>query len=157
MRIKIKGIETLIYKVDLDLLRDYTWCLSTQGYLQAWVNGETRFLYHVIAERMGLDCSNDIDHIDQDPLNNQQENLRPATKSQNQANRGKSKNNTSGYKGVSWCKRDKKWLAQIYVGGKSIYLGTFDDKIEAARTYDRAALKYFGEFAFTNFPRSDYE
>lgn len=57
-------------------------------------------------------------------------------------------NNTSGYKGVS---RDRgRWRAYIRVNYKQIHLGNFRTKEEAARRYNEAALKYFGEFAELN-------
>ena len=90
-----------------------------------------------------------IDHaIKNDPalghFNNRISNLRPATKSQNQANRPKNKNNTSGYKGVSWSKFHKKWVAQC--NGK--YLGLFSCKQEAFVAYNKAADNLQKEFAF---------
>ena len=100
---------------------------------------------------MGKDC----DHIDFDGLNNQRDNLRPANRSQQVAHmRGRS-DNTSGYKGVVWSKYHSRWQAQTMVCGKRKHLGYFDTAIRAAKAYDDAALKYFGDFAFLNFPRGD--
>jgi len=72
-----------------------------------------------------------VDHIDGDILNNKISNLRLATLSQNQDNRKKNKNNTSGITGVLWLKISKKWRAEIYKDGSQIYLGDFDNKDEA--------------------------
>lgn len=91
-----------------------------------------------------------VDHRDGDGLNNQKSNLRLANDHQNQANRGKNKNNKSGYKGVTWCKAARKWQSQIMVHRHHHYLGLFEDAKEAAKTYDAAALRFFGEFARTN-------
>jgi hypothetical protein len=96
------------------------------------------------------------DHINGDPLDNRKENLRICTAAENQRNRGANKNNTSGFKGVSWSKRDKIWRAGIGHDGKDIKLGCFEDKEEAARAYDRKAIELHGEFAYTNFPIEDY-
>jgi hypothetical protein len=90
---------------------------------------------------------NEIDHINNDAHDEQSKNLREATTSQNQANKGKQKNNTSGYKGVFLDKRRHKWYAQIMVDKKSFFLGYFFTKEEAYSAYCYAAKKYFGEFA----------
>jgi hypothetical protein len=83
--------------------------------------------------------------------------LRPATDRQNNANIGLRSNNTSGYKGVVWRKPGRhrtgevgRWWARISVEGKVRSLGLFDDPVEAACAYNRAALEAFGEFAWLN-------
>lgn len=89
------------------------------------------------------------DHIDGNGLNNQKENLRLATKSQNQANARKRKDNTSGFKGV--IPSGRKWRAQISYLGNKICIGTFLTAEEAAKGYDIKAKELFGEFASLNF------
>jgi hypothetical protein len=88
-----------------------------------------------------------IDHIDGNGLNNQRKNLRICTNSQNQKNKGSYRNNTSGFKGVSWHKIHKKWNAKISVDGKRISLGDFSTKEEAYQAYCIACAKYHGEFS----------
>lgn len=92
-----------------------------------------------------------IDHRNRDGLDNRRENLRVCTNSENQANRGVPANNKTGYKGVHWSKRERKYRAQIRVNSKHYDLGTFDNPIDAAKAYDAAAKEHFGEFAWTNF------
>lgn len=88
-----------------------------------------------------------IDHIDGNGLNNDIENLRAATQVQNQHNKGTQKNNTSGFKGVSWNKQAKKWRAQIWFDGKSHHLGFSDTPEAAHEAYKAAAMKLHKEFA----------
>ena len=96
------------------------------------------------------------DHINGDPLDNRKQNLRICTQAENVRNRRAGKNNTSGFKGVSWHKRTNSWHARIDHNKKPIHIGCFEDKEEAARAYDRKAIELHGEFAYTNFPIEDY-
>lgn len=91
-----------------------------------------------------------VDHIDRDPHNNQRYNLRFATRSQNAMNQGIRSTNTSGYKGVRFHRTTKKWRASIMVNYKAISLGLYHTPEEAALVWNKAALKYHGDFAFQN-------
>ena len=92
----------------------------------------------------------EVDHIDRNTLNNQVTNLRYATRSQNQMNRGKQQNTSLKYKGVSFHTRDRKWTAQIKIEGKMIRLGYFTSEEAAAEAYNTKAIELFGEFANLN-------
>jgi hypothetical protein len=92
-----------------------------------------------------------IDHRDGNSMNNRVENLRPATHSQNNCNVPKRKNTSSQYKGVYFDKRRERWMVYIKFKGEKMYVGSFVLEIEAACAYDRAAIKYHGEFARLNF------
>lgn len=101
--------------------------------------------------RMGRQVMNapkgkDTDHKDRNTLNNQRSNLRVCTRSQNNANSKKRKDNTSGIKGVSWDYRTRKWIAQIQLRGKNVFFKRYTNKLKAATAYAIAAKKYFGEF-----------
>jgi hypothetical protein len=87
-----------------------------------------------------------VDHIDNNKLNNRIENLRLATKAQNQYNRP-TRAKVSGLKGVYYSKRDNKWFSTINVNGKSRRLGSFETKEAAYNRYKIEADKIYGEFA----------
>ena len=87
-----------------------------------------------------------VDHADNDGLNNDPLNLRVAVQQQNSRNRGMQKNNTSGCKGVTRIKNRGKWEAKIQIDGKTLHLGYFEEIADAATAYDRAAREHFGEF-----------
>jgi hypothetical protein len=91
-----------------------------------------------------------IDHLDGNPLNNQKNNLRICTHSENMRNCKISINNTSGFKGVSFVKKNNTYKSAIKLNKKTIYLGYYIDPIDAARAYNEAAVKYHGEFANLN-------
>jgi hypothetical protein len=93
-----------------------------------------------------------VDHINGNGLDNRKSNLRICTCSQNKCNSGKQIINTSGYKGVFKVKRlnGYKFVARIRKNYIPYHLGTFDNKIEAAKAYNNGAMKYHGEFAKLN-------
>ena len=96
-----------------------------------------------------------VDHINHDGMDDREANLRAATRAQNIRNRKKfAKSSSSKYKGVYLRKKTRKWEVKITFERKKIHLGTFCDEIEAAKAYDRAAIKYHGDFASLNFPQS---
>lgn len=119
-------------------------------YAHAW-NGQQSFYMHRLV--LGVSVNETVDHADGDGLNNQRYNLRNASRNQQQANRGRQRNNArSAYKGVYWDEERGKWHAGINYDGKSRFLGRFTGEEEAARAYDSAALEHWGGFARLNFP-----
>lgn len=90
----------------------------------------------------------DVDHRDGDGINNQRSNLRTATRSQNMGAM-REKKRISKYRGVVPSPVGR-WIAQITVCRKVIYLGTFDSQEDAGKAYNEAALSGFGEFARLN-------
>jgi len=137
---------------DYDLVMRYRWNAIEQpgqGCAYALTNdpaGPSRSLHmHTLITGWAQ-----VDHRDHNGLNNQRANLRPATHSQNLGNQRKRRGTASRYKGVTPCKRS--WQARIRVNGKQTHLGTYGTEEEAARAYDAAARRAFGEFACLNFP-----
>jgi hypothetical protein len=89
----------------------------------------------------------ETDHRNRNTLDNRKQNLSPCQRGDNQANRGKDKRNTSGYKGVSWSKSNEKWQAQTSVGGKNVHLGFRDKPEDAYKLYCDFVISVKGKFA----------
>ncbi len=123
---------------------------STYARTDVWKHNRRKrvYLHRIIAKAQQGDT---VDHIDGDGLNCRSQNLRLCTVSQNAANRkGLQVNNMSGYHGVYWVAHAKKWCSKIQFQGKSVWIGYFDDKKEAAHNYNQFAKELFGEYATQN-------
>lgn len=150
MKIKIAGYEVIIDDKNFNKVNQYNWRLSSKKggiYFEA---GKTKRLpKRIYLHRFLINCPDNLlcDHIDGNTLKCTEDNLRPATYSQNNQNRKLSKVNKSGYKGVSWNKVNKKWEANIKYNGKTIYLGYYDDPKDAHKAYCEKAKELFGAYA----------
>ena len=151
-----KGLKAQVDEQDYEFLSRWKWkpqfsYNSVYAVRSGMVNGKRKhFAMH--RQIMGFPIL-DVDHKDGNGLNNRRSNLRTATDGQNQANQTIRKQaKTSRFKGVSKRDRDKAWRAAIQINGARIYLGSFFEESEAAKAYDQAARKAWGEYAFTNFP-----
>jgi hypothetical protein len=118
-----------------------------QGYMVIGINGKL-YLAHRLAWLYvhGEFPENDIDHISGIKDSNFIKNLRVSTRSQNLFNRGVTKNNTSGYKGVSFDKATNKWMAKARLNGKRYYLGLFVTPEKASEAYQAFSKNNHGEF-----------
>ena len=139
--------QLIVDDSDYEFLSKFRWWLSSKGYAKTKIDGKP-----ITLGRLLLNPSTGIliDHIDHNKLNYQRSNLRLATDSQNSANRKKYYNTSSSYKGVSWHKTKRKWIAQVGNAGKKLHLGTFNSELEAAKAYNKSAIELFGEFALLN-------
>lgn len=128
---------------------------SDRGYIAVRVNGITYYghrLAWVLQTGEQIPEDREIDHRDGNPSNNAWENLRAASPVQNKRNMVPSSLNTSGATGVTYRKSRKKWQAQMSVGNKLKYLGSFDTKEDAIAARQRAEREVFGEFAYSERP-----
>lgn len=148
------GGSTLVDEDLFDILSEFEWRRHSAGYACRGTRREGKFIcimLHRIVNNTPVRM--DTDHINGNRLDNRRENLRTATHAKNvQYASKRAKPSTSKFKGVCWRKDRGTWLATIAIDGRNKNLGTFHDEEEAARAYDRAALRLRGEFARLNFP-----
>lgn len=151
-----KGKVALVSDEDYEWLSAYSWHVSGGYAVRTYRDQSGRDhkirMHREIMERMGYDLTGvaQVDHRNLDKLDNKRENLRPCSPSQNQANRLKLSTNTSGYRGVSWHIKKRKWMASLYHNGKTEFLGYFDDPVDAAIAYNDRAKEVFGEYCRLN-------
>jgi len=163
MKIIIKskkyGERTIIIDdEDYDSIKNYNWGLHYNSYIDGFYittnkrinkSKKTTLTLH----REIMDCPKDkvVDHINRNILDNRKENLRICTIAENSRNAKKNKNGlTSEYRGVNYHKSARKYRASIRFNKKEIYLGLYADEKEAAIAYNKAAIKYHGEFSNLN-------
>ncbi len=149
------GQYTKVDPEDFDFLNQFKW-QATRGKSSFYagrmitVNGRPR---HCSMHRFIMNAPEGmvVDHKNHDGLDNRKANLRISTIAQNNYNSLKGfYKGSSKYRGVSYDKKTKKWRATIYFENKKIHLGMFTDEKDAARAYDAAAIKYYGQFALRN-------
>lgn len=134
----------------LDVLNNYHWTKDTKYFVRFKMNNYKQrkiYQHREIWESVYGPIPNGlvIDHINGDGHDNRLENLRAVTMQANNHNRGKTKRNTSGYKGVYWHKQHNKWHVQIMVKWKKRSLGLYDTAEDASRAYEKASREMLCE------------
>jgi len=155
MEIKLNNSDSVAI-VDDDFFYKYkTWWISGSGYpicdFHILNKPRRAWLHHlVIGKKDGFV----VDHINGDVLDNRRDNLRFCTHKENirkMIKRKSKRKSNSIYKGVcNHKKREDRWRSYIKVDGKQISLGVYGDEISAAKAYNEAAKKHFGEFCSLN-------
>ena len=134
-----QNMFALVDDSDFEFLNKFKWHYR-DGYARRniYLNGKqsTWLIYWSVVGKPPRGLT--VDHINGNTLDNRRENLRVCTRSENQRNRGKIKNSTSGFKGVSWHKNVGKWQASIGIAGIMKYLGLFTNPEEAHKAYCKA-------------------
>lgn len=145
-----KGKFALVDDRDFEFLNQWRWQYTRNsrgyGYAMRSEKGRTIRMHRQILKAKVGDI---IDHRNGNGLDNQRENIRFCSRSQNAMNRKIQKNNTSLVPGVWFKKKNKSWEVGIKINRKYVYLGLFKEKKEAIRVRLQAVRKYFGDFANT--------
>lgn len=144
--------EVTIDTADLPKAREFpnSWCVHWDPTINGFYcrgkiqqsNGKRATVY---LHRWLTSCPSDlqVDHFDNDTLNNRRENLRILTNSENQQNpKGAQRNSKSGVLGVFWSESCRKWIGQIELDGKKQYLGAHKRLSEAANVVKEARAKF---------------
>lgn len=152
-----RAIEMLSYDPDTGEIRwkkrpspvagpgDLAGCIDSNGYVKITLDRVRTYGHRIAFLIMEGWEPDQVDHKNLVRSDNRWENLRPATNTEQRRNTGKSKANTTGYKGVTL--ENGRYRARIKVNGKKIHLGSFSSAEEAHTAYRDAANRYFGEFA----------
>jgi len=145
-----QGYEAVIDAADVPLVGSFNWYArvdpNTIYALRKVRIGPKQLTVRMHRVIMGEPDNLEVDHKDGNGLNNRRRNLRGATKSNNQHNVRIRRDNSSGFKGVSWCNRKKKWHARIALNKRGKHLGYFATAEAAYGAYCEASKKYHGEF-----------
>jgi hypothetical protein len=160
MKLKINSpkdgeFEILYDDEDYEKVSKYNWFIDKHKgdsfYVRAFIykNGKCSCLR---IHRLITNCTKDkmVDHINGDTLDNRKCNLRVCSNQENSMNSKSYKNSSSNFKGVTWHKKANKWAASIMKDYKTIYLGLFENEMDAALVYNGAAKYLFKEFACLN-------
>jgi hypothetical protein len=132
---------------DLEIVSQYSWCVTPNGYVKAL---RSLSLHRLIGDRMGIPKDSHIDHKNGNKLDCRRDNLRAATRQENNRNKNKHWGGVK-FKGVSKSRSKKNpYRANITINRRTIALGMFPTAEQAAIAYDTAAIENFGEFAKTN-------
>ena len=155
-----ESLWTIIDLEDLDRVINfpYTWYAKLNksiGKYYAYASeyhSETKRCKPIFLHQFIMDANGKtVDHKDNDGLNNRKSNLRVTLDKNNSTNRrSRNKNNSSGYRNVSWSKYYNKWIVQMQIDKKNKLLGKFDDVHEAGKFAEEMRKKYYGEFAGNN-------
>jgi len=164
-----KGEFILVDNRHLKELKEYCWSIDANGYAITSVyimsrkesrdsgmprkkNLKMHRLVYELTNNINLKTKEHIDHIDRNKINNTVSNLRISGigRSINQINVGLRKDNTTGFKGVIFRKRTNKYEAKISYRSKRIWLGSYEDVVDAAKAYNKKAKELFGSCCYLN-------
>jgi AP2 domain/HNH endonuclease len=147
------GLVAIVCDADYEAVALFKWTAQKgkNGCYYAYRRDAFGRKVYLHREIVGAQPNETVDHKNGDGLDCRRRNLRRCTNAQNMQNMRRGRG-ISSFKGVGWFRRDSKWRAYIVQDAQQIHLGYFDHEEDAARAYDSAAIKLFGQFAKVNFP-----
>ena len=146
--IAVGNSVVLVDDEDLGMVINWRWRIASKpGQKAQYVASSDGTQIHRLIMGLGKGDERQVDHINGDGLDNRRCNLRVATRGENQANRGRNKNNQCGIKGVYWNESRKRWQVTIGCEGKSIFVGRYKTIEEAKEAQELAAQILHGKFA----------
>lgn len=140
-----QGMMTIVDDEDYEELSKYKWYFAL-GYAVRGgpvINGKRQPLIRMHRQILKVPTGMEVDHISRDTLDNRRCNLRSVTHTQNQWNRGVSRNNTTGHNGVCFHKGKQRFMARIQKNRRVIYLGYYGTAEEAHVAYHNAASRLY--------------
>jgi len=141
-------LKIIVDDDDFDIASSHRWYINGSGYASSTFNNESVMMHRYI---IGANKGEEVDHINNNKLDNRSTNLRLCSHTQNLARRKIQPHNTSGFIGVCYDKINNKYRSYLQINGRHKSLGRFNTASEAAKVRDMAAIKYFGEYAQLNF------
>lgn len=138
-----QGKEVIVDDEDYEFLSQFKWYYN-KGY--AVRGASPKILMHRVINK--TKDGYDTDHINRNTLDNRKENLRTATRTENQINKNLQKNNTSGYKGVSWHKRINAWSVIVNYKKQQLHCGYYNDLEKAIMAHKKVNQWFHGDFSF---------
>lgn len=150
-----QGKVALVDDEDFEWLNGFKWCADKNNYSFYAVRVSMGKKIYMHREILNISLLKTLaDHKDRNGLNNQRDNLRIATRSQNNTN--KTPMGISKYLGVVWHGQVSKWMARVSKDSKVYHLGLFTNEEDAAIAYNKKAFELYGEFANQNIVNKDY-
>ena len=149
-----RGYEAIIDAADVPSVDQWNWQATQQQHtiyaVRTERSGTSKRTVRMHRALMGDPIGFEVDHVDGNGLDNRRSNLRQATPSQNQFNQRLSSANSSGFKGVTWCRKGRRWKARIKVKNVLKHLGTFTSPEAAHAAYCAASERFHGDFGRTD-------
>lgn len=140
-----QGRSALVDEADYQTVAQFKWHVSNGYAARHTFEGKRRVKVYMHRQLSDARPGDEVDHRDGNKLNNTRANLRPCSHTDNARNHGPHRDNRNGYKGITLDKHTGKWIAHI-----AAHLGVFDTPEQAALAYNAAAVKLYGDFAWTN-------